>query len=124
MEQETEQEGGLRDDALLMARIAGERLAVEPVVLDLRRVASFCDYFVICHGRSAVHLDSIVDAVLEQTKKREVLPHHCERGRNAQWVILDFGGVVVHVFTAEARRFYNLEGLWADAEVVELGAEP
>jgi len=124
MDQETAQGNGIREDALFIAQTARERLAVEPVVLDLRRVAAFCDYFVICHGRSAVHVESIVDAILEQTRKRDLLPHHCEAGRRAQWVILDFGGVVVHIFTEDARRFYNLEGLWADAEAVALEPAP
>ncbi len=113
---------GTREQALFMAQAARERLAIDPVVLDVRQVASFCEYFVICHGRSSVHVESIVGTILEKMNERHVPPHHSEGGRNAAWTILDYGGVVVHIFTEEARGFYNLEGLWADAEMVEIEA--
>ena len=86
------------------------------MVLDLRRLKVFTDYFVICHGTSSRHALSIADAVEERLAKdlkRE--PGHVEGRRVAEWVLLDYIDFVVHVFTEEKRAYYGLERLWGDA---------
>jgi ribosome-associated protein len=86
------------------------------VVLDLRRLKVFTDYFVICHGTSGRHALSIADAVEERlSKELKREPGHVEGRRVAEWILLDYIDFVVHVFTGERRAYYGLERLWGDA---------
>lgn len=83
-----------------------------------------CGHFIICHGTSSTHVDSIAHTV-EQTVK-EITGEdvwHRDGYRNAIWILLDYGDVMVHVFQEEARHFYNLEGLWADAKITNIEYE-
>lgn len=94
-----------------------DRKGKDLIVLDLRQVdQSIADYFVICHGESTTQVDSISENV-EREIRTELQEHpiNKEGADNLQWVLLDYGDVVVHVFQDEYRRFYNLEELWADA---------
>lgn len=87
--------------------------------VDLRKFESrITDYFIICHGSSVTQVDSICDSV-EDTARLEAgeKPIHVEGLENCFWVLLDYGNVVVHIFLEEYRNFYNLESLWADAEI-------
>ena len=89
-------------------------------VLRVDRVTSLADYFIICTGTSNTHVRTLCDCAeytLEQLGET-MLGREGHRGNS--WELLDFGSIVVHVFTEEARRFYDLERLWADAEVVDL----
>ena len=92
------------------------------VRIDLRNTSgAVCDYFVICHGDSDRQVLAIADAVADETRKQlSDKPWHREGMNNAEWVLLDYVNVVVHVFHRESREFYNLEGLWADAEIEEI----
>lgn len=90
-------------------------------IIDLNTINyTECGYFVICHGNSNTHVSSIAQSV-EETVKEETDTNaiHTEGFRNATWILLDYGEVVVHVFQEQARNFYNLEGLWADAEITK-----
>lgn len=89
------------------------------VVLDLREISNrVCDHFVICEGRSTTQVSSIADSVkFEVKKKLKQTPYHSEGYSNAEWVLIDYVNIVVHVFQPQVREFYNIEGLWADAEV-------
>ena len=108
------------DLARAIALVALDGLAEDAVILGMRDVASFCDYFVICQGRSALHVEAMRDRIQEKLREQGIRPHHLEGGRNASWVVLDYGDVVVHVFDSPTRAFYDLEGLWADAKRVEI----
>ena len=91
-------------------------------VMDLRAIDnSICQFFVICHGNSNTHVSSIAQAI-EKTAKETISEevYRKEGYRNAEWVLLDYGNVVVHVFQEHVRNFYNLEGLWADAKITEI----
>ena len=88
--------------------------AVSPVVLDMREVTVITDYFVICHGTSNVHVRALADRVLERFEEQRLRPR-AEGYREAQWILLDYGDVVVHIFAEEQREFYSLERLWSDA---------
>jgi len=82
---------------------------------------SFCQFFVICHGNSNIQVSAIAESVEERV--REDLQEkvwHREGLENAQWVLLDYGDVVVHIFQKEFRDFYNLEELWADANIAHV----
>ncbi len=90
--------------------------AHEIVKIDLREIENcFCSFFVICHGTSGTHIASLADAVEEKVKKElHESPFHTEGMNVAQWVVVDYGDVVVHVFEKEMRDFYQLEDFWGD----------
>jgi ribosome-associated protein len=89
------------------------------VKLDLTLLENtFCQYFVICHGNSNVQVGAIAEAVEEKVREdHKMKTWHREGLENAQWVLLDYGDIIVHIFQKEYRDFYNLEELWADAKV-------
>ena len=95
-----------------------EKKGYDIVTLDLSKIEnSVCKMFVICHGTSKTQVGAISDEVYAYVKKNNgQTPWHMEGYQNAEWILLDYVDVVVHVFTEETRKFYNLEGLWADAE--------
>lgn len=102
---------------------AGEKKAIEPVVLDLREIASFTDYFVIISGQNERQVQAISDEVYEQLKKSGETAARVEGYKTAEWILLDYGDFVVHVFEQKARQFYDLERLWRESKRVELPAE-
>ncbi len=108
------------ETAKLTAEAALSRRANDVVILDLRGIASFTDFFVICSGNSDAHLEGISNAILEKLEENKIELWHKEGTRNDNWLLLDYVDVVVHIFLREAREFYNLERLWADAPTVEL----
>jgi ribosome-associated protein len=85
------------------------------VVIDLREIADFVDYFIICTGTSDVHVRALADAVIEGLKAEGQRPWQVEGYDTRKWVLIDFIDVVVHIFQPEARMFYGLERLWGDA---------
>jgi ribosome-associated protein len=94
-----------------------ENKAKDITVLDLRHLSSaVCDFFVICSGESSTQVDGISNAVTRHTRKTlKEKPWHTEGKNNSEWVLLDYIDVVVHIFYKEARSFYEIEDLWADA---------
>ncbi len=90
--------------------------------IDLRKIPNaVSDYFVICHGTSDTHVEALARTVLKTVESElSETPMHKEGTENAEWILLDYFNVVVHIFREEARKFYNLESLWADAEVEEI----
>lgn len=94
---------------------ADDRKAVDLKVLHLQKISDFTDYFVICGGTSERQVQAIADGVQERLRARRVRPLHVEGYNRAQWVLLDYGDLVVHVFQDEPRRHYALERLWGDA---------
>ena len=97
---------------------AEDRQADDLRVLGLGEVSDFTDYFVICSGASDRQVQAIADAVEETLRAAGVRPLHVEGRRGGNWVLLDYGAFVVHVFQDETRRFYGLERLWSDAPEV------
>jgi ribosome-associated protein len=112
----------------------GVRLAVEAAqnkkaagitVLDLSGLGAFTQYFVICTGFSTPQVQAICTEVEEQLhKEMKRSPEHREGHRSAEWALLDFGGFVVHVFSEQARRYYDLERLWRSAAKLEIADPP
>ena len=92
--------------------------AKEIVSLNLTGLDSaVCDYFVICHGTSDTHVSAISESIINQTLKTlKEKPWHKEGLTNGNWVLLDYGNVVAHIFQKENREYYNLEKLWGDAK--------
>jgi len=103
------------EKALRTAQAALDRRAENVMILDMRGLMTICDFFVICAGRSRLHVAAIADEVEEQLKEEGIRRWHREGIPDASWVITDYGDVVVHIFEPAAREFYNLEGLWGDA---------
>lgn len=91
--------------------------------MDLEKLTTVTDYFVICSASSDTQVKSIADFIKTETKKVDETSWHYEGYTNLSWVLLDFVDVVVHIFLEDTRKFYNLEGLWADAEITEIKDE-
>lgn len=86
------------------------------ISLDLRKIPeAMSDYFIICHGDSTTQVRAITDYLEEEVRKQTgAKPYHLEGRNNAEWCLIDFGNVIVHVFEKEKRDFYQLEDLWSD----------
>lgn len=113
--------------SLDIARLAGQaaldKKAEDVVILDVRGISSFADYFVIMSGRSTRHVQGLAGAVEESLRNKKVKGVGSEGLTEGVWVLLDYGDVVVHIFYAGTREFYNLEGLWHDAPRMTLEHE-
>lgn len=98
-----------------------EKKGLKPVVIDFKDFPNFLfSHFVICHGTSAPHVDTLVEFIDSTLKsKLKIQSYHIEGLRNKEWVLIDYGDVIVHIFQEKARCFYNLEELWADAHIYE-----
>lgn len=104
----------------IAVRAADEKKALDPLVLRLTALTEFTDYFIICTGNSTRQTQAIADEVTEQLKKLKVRPLHTEGYNTGEWILIDYGAFVVHIFTEQSRLFYDLERLWRDAERVEV----
>jgi ribosome-associated protein len=112
------------DERIQFALIAAsDRKAIEPVVMDLRSLASFTDFFVITSGANTRQVQAIADAVVEQLKSAGERALRVEGYNTAEWVLVDYGDFIVHIFDDKARRFYDLERLWREASRVQLPPE-
>jgi ribosome-associated protein len=108
------------DRALAITRrVLDARKAEDVVVLDLRERSVFTDFFVICHGTSERQVKSLADEITQDVKKETGLRPSLEGYNKAEWVLLDFGDFVVHIFSKAARDFYRLESLWYDAPALD-----
>ncbi|MEX0675108.1 MAG: ribosome silencing factor [Gaiellaceae bacterium] len=111
------------EQARLVAELAQEKLARDVVILDMRPVCSYTDYFVIATGQNPRQTKAIYDEVRERLKQEHrAIPHAVEGEREASWIIADYIDVVLHVFTPEARAYYDLEDLWGDVPAIEVEA--
>jgi len=110
------------EDVRAAVEAAEEKKAQDLVVLQVAEITSFTDYFIICSGSSTRQVQAIADAISEQLKKRGVRPMNTEGYANAEWVLIDFGTFVAHIFTETSRRFYDLERLWRDAKKVSVAS--
>ena len=109
-----------KEVALAVTKALDEKKGIDIKLLRIEKISSLADYFVICTGTVNTHVKTLCDYA-EYTMEQLGEPMLGREGhRGNSWELLDFGSVVVHVFTEEARKFYDLERLWADAEVVDL----
>lgn len=110
-----------KDIALRAAQALADKKGLEIELIEVHEITTLADYFLICTGTSNTHINTLCDAVEEAVVDglgEELL--HREGHRSGTWVLLDFGCVIVHVFTDEARKFYGLEHLWNDGKRVPL----
>jgi ribosome-associated protein len=111
------------DDRILSAlNAASEKKALDLVLLDLRDIATFTDYFLISSGANQRQVQAIADEVVDKLKKSGTPAARIEGYRTAEWILVDYGDFVVHVFEDKARKFYDLERLWRESKRVELPA--
>jgi ribosome-associated protein len=106
--------------AQICARAALDAKAEELVVLDVKGISSFTDYFVIMSGRSTRHVQGLAEAIEKEMRAKRVNTANAEGLQEGMWVLLDFNDVVVHIFYHEQRKFYDLESLWHDARPVNI----
>lgn len=114
----------LDPEVQLAIRCAAEKKGLDIKVLDLRQIASFTEFFVIVGGSNQRQVQAIADEITERLKKDlQARAVRVEGYAAAEWVLLDFGDFVVHIFDKDAREFYDLERLWRDAQKVDLPAD-
>lgn len=109
-----------KEIALKIAEILNEKKAEDIKVLEVSALTSIGDYFILCIGGSSTHIKALCDEVKEKMRDAGVLPLHNEGYNSANWLLMDYGSVVVHIFDREAAKFYDLERLWVDAPQLSL----
>ena len=121
-EQETAAALDTEEAVRMAAEAASDKKAEEIVVLDLREVASFTEFFLICNGTNPKQVQAITDSIDERLRKAGKRPLHVEGYANAEWILMDYGDFIAHIFNGTSRRFYDLERLWRDAKRLEAPA--
>lgn len=116
-------EAGL-EDAMLALQLALDKKALEPVLLDVRGLCTYCNYQLVVSGRSDRQVDAIAEGIVVGLRDHGIRALSHEGKRSGQWALLDFGDVIVHVFHHPTREHYDLEGLWIDAPRVPIEVPP
>ncbi|MDD6308126.1 MAG: ribosome silencing factor [Clostridia bacterium] len=109
-----------QDKAMEMAKALYAKKASDIEVLNISGITIVADFFVICTGNSSLQVQALANALMDKMEEMGEKPLRVEGMRDAGWVLLDFGNVVVHIFKQDIREFYGLERLWGDAERVEV----
>jgi ribosome-associated protein len=94
------------------------KLGEDVLLLDIRDVSAFADYFVICHGTSDRQLQAIQEEVIARLKEMDIRPLHLEGTAASGWILLDYGSVVLHIFLPSTRQYYSLEQLWKEGKTI------
>lgn len=119
-DKETDMEITSKDLALKAAEILDSKKAMDIKVLEIKELTSICDYFVICSGTSSPHIKSLCDEMGIKLSELYDIKAREEGYNAANWLLMDYGNVVIHIFNKESREFYGLERLWADAPSQDL----
>jgi len=106
--------------SLACLKAAIEKKALDPILLELKEIASFTDYFLLLSGKSDRQVQAIAQAIEETLKREGIRPLGQEGMLGGKWVLMDYEDVVVHIFLEPMRKFYDLEGLWIDAPRIDL----
>ncbi len=109
-----------KEKALLLVRALDSKKGQDILLLETDGLTTLSDYFVLCTGTSAPQLKALADAAERSMKENDILPHHVEGHRGGTWILQDYGDVVLHLFSPEAREFYDLDRLWQDAKKVDI----
>lgn len=109
-----------KEMALLLVRALDSKKGQDILLLETDGLTTLSDYFVLCTGTSAPQLKALADAAERSMKENDILPHHVEGHRGGTWILQDYGDVVLHLFSPEAREFYDLDRLWQDAKKVDI----
>ena len=108
------------DYALLAAKTLSDKKAQDIVIIDIQEKATFADYFVICSGTSERQINSLVDDVEEIFAKEDLFAKSIEGRNGSGWVLMDFGDVIVNLFTRKMREKYSIEKVWGDCQFIEV----
>ena len=114
------------DDAASLTDVIVESIlkkkGKDPVIMDFTKMNNgLCDAFIICHGTSRTQVEALASSVIEDVKKNKGLNvFHKEGFENAEWILIDYGEIIVHIFQESRRTFYNLEQLWADMKITRI----
>jgi ribosome-associated protein len=109
----------MREELKTALKAADDKKAADLLVLDISEIASFATYFLICSGDSSRQIQAIADEIEKKMKETGIKPNHIEGYRTAEWVLLDYSDLVVHIFSRKARAYYDLERLWRDAKKLD-----
>lgn len=109
-----------RDYALLAAKTLSDKKGQDIVIIDIQEKASFADYFVICSGTSERQISSLIDDVEDAFAKEGLLAKSIEGKNGTGWILMDFGDVIVNLFTKEMREKYSIEKVWGDCQFIEV----
>ena len=110
-------------NTLRMAALAADKKATDFKAYDVRGLTLIADTFIICTVHSTPQMKAVLNAVKEGMKEIGVAPLHCEGGIESNWLLMDYGEIILHLFREKARSFYDLDGLWADAKTIDLDLE-
>lgn len=103
-----------------IAEIINEQKGVDIVIMDLSEVSTTLNYFIIATGISRTHLRGIAENIQKDLKDRDIYPHHIEGYSDANWILMDYGDIIVHLFDEKSREFYQIERLWGDAREISI----
>ncbi len=106
--------------ALSIAKVALDKKAREIVIVDISEKVDYADFLVICSGSSKRHVKTIHSELETQLKRKRIMPIGVEGQQEGEWILMDYGPVVVHVFHSDTRYFYDIDGLWLDADRIEV----
>ncbi|HBY72018.1 MAG TPA: ribosome silencing factor, partial [Lachnospiraceae bacterium] len=110
------------DNSKVMTKLAyqalEEKKGEDIQVIEIKEISILADYFIIANGTNASQVDALVDNVKETLSKHGYEPQRIEGVRSASWILMDYGDIVVHVFSKEDRLFYNLERIWRDGKTI------
>lgn len=113
-----------KDDLEIVEKMTGfleNKKGEDILVLEVKDITLVCNYFIIVTGKNPNHIQALTEGLMEELKEKEDLkPLNYEGAKKGEWRLLDYGSIVVHVFSNEARTFYNLERLWGEAKEVEV----
>ncbi|ARP50402.1 MULTISPECIES: ribosome silencing factor [Caproicibacterium] len=101
-------------------KILDKKKAQNIKLIGIEDISSLANYFLLANGTSSTHVKALADEVEYQLKQKNIVPDHVEGYRSHSWVLMDYGAVVIHIFTQDARDFYDLDRLWKDGEQVDI----
>ena len=108
------------DPLKIAVNAADDKKASDVVILDITKIASFANYFLLCTGDSSRQMQAIADEVEKRLREAGIRPSHVEGYQNSEWILMDYADLVVHIFSKNARSYYDLERLWRDGKKVEV----
>ena len=109
-----------KEYAILAAKTLADKKGQDIVVIDIQGKAAFADYFVICSGTSERQINSLTDDVEEAFAKEGLLVKSIEGKQNSGWILMDFGDIIINLFTKEMREKYSIEKVWGDCDFIEV----
>ena len=108
----------MRETLAFIYEILDSKKAIDIRILDLSTICSFTDYFVICSGANQRHIQTLADELGKKLQERGIRSTHVEGYQNSAWILMDYFDFIVHIFSIEAREFYELERFWADGKAL------